>query len=812
MASWNDESDSITVSASGGIDAPNVTKAVSIVDDDSPPGRIQITPTAPPSIAEGGSGIFDIRLSSTPKSDVRLSLSKTNPDVSLDPASLTFTVSNFSATQKLTVFAAQDSDADDDTDTITFKASGGIDAPDVTRLVSIVDDEIPTGAIEISPAGTLSIDEGEFKALFVKLDTAPKSNVNIQISNDNDDITLIPLFLNFSPLDYDTAQSVTVTAGADPDSSNDFSTITFQAAGGIIAPNATKAVTVIDDDSPTPTPVGSIVLSPSGGLTIDEGGTGHQFDVTLSKAPLGNVTVSISRTNPDLSLDRRALDFTPSNHSQPQAITIRAGEDADSKDDSDTITLEASGGIIAPPATMAVAIIDDDPPPAASAPTSSYGGGIVVSPAGPADIPEGGRLSLLVRLDTEPDENVTIDLSKSNPDLSLSTNSLTFTPSNWRAQAKIDITAADDARAAKKNDTLVFSILGRTLHRFALTIQDNDAGLRYRPQSLEIPEGGVGTLFVRLSQEPKTPQAIIVALTSRNGLVRLYPTSLTFSLLNWNEEAPVNIFAGLDSDTEDEYESIVMQATGGSVHLATMTIEIKDNKAEAIPDWEIKSKALAIPPTSAQDTASLRIGCKQDRPCRVFLDCSTQAGRVLRGYLPEIRPWATSTLVPGHIQRLVGAKSSWDGRLGCSLLSEDDISAQVWTRSGDRVLVNNSEVIRSARDGGLYRADIESIPSPDAFDLSNIRIRCDSQTEEACTMILFVCYDDEGRRYRAELDDIPRWATRHLQTQELASLLGHRWPNLGLSCEVSSKGRFTAQILTRTGGGGALVNNSATGG
>ena len=144
------------------------------------------------------------------------------------------------------------------------------------------------------------------------------------------------------------------------------------------------------------------------------------------------------------------------------------------------------------------------------------------------------------------------------------------------------------------------------------------------------------------------------------------------------------------------------------------------------------------------------------------------------------------------------------------MLSEGNISAQVWTRSGDQVLVNNSAAIRSVMDGDVHRADIESIPSPDAFDLSNIRIRCDAQTG-ACTETVFVCYTDAGERYEAALEDIPRWTTRHLQTEELANLLGHRWPGLGLSCEVRSNGQFTAQILTRTGGGGALVNNSATG-
>ncbi|MBF2760834.1 MAG: hypothetical protein ISN28_11305 [Ectothiorhodospiraceae bacterium AqS1] len=72
---------------------------------------------------------------------------------------------------------------------------------------------------------------------------------------------------------------------------------------------------------------------------------------------------------------------------------------------------------------------------------------------------------------------------------------------------------------------------------------------------------------------------------------------------------------------------------------------------------------------------------------------------------------------------------------------------------------------------------------------------------------------DDGRRLaRWHLGRIERLTTRHIQSEELASNILYRWEGMGLGCEVSSKGRFTVQVLTRTGGGGALVNNSATGG
>ncbi|MBF2761253.1 MAG: hypothetical protein ISN28_13495, partial [Ectothiorhodospiraceae bacterium AqS1] len=446
-------------------------------------------------------------------------------------------------------------------------------------------------------------------------------------------------------------------------------------------------------------------------------------------------------------------------------------------------------------------------------PPSSYQGGVTITPSGPYEIPEGGKISLTVSLDAEPDEPVPLTLSKGNPELSIVPSLITFTSSNWNELIGVDIVAGEDHRAVDASETIVFSIPGRTLESLDITIKNNDAAVvAYPARGVEITEGQSGLFHLELDRLP--PAAVEVSLSTRNDFIDIAPTSLTFTPSNWNSRKEVRVRAKQDLDAFDDYDSVIIDAGGGSVHHSTVTVSIMDDDDDAaqvvVPEWEVKSKALAIPPTSAQDSATVRVRCDQATPCKIFLDCSTQNGVVLQGYLPAIPAGATSTLVPGYIQRQIGSKGSWEGRLGCSLRSEDNIGSQVWTRSGDGVLVNNSAVIRSERDGDIHRADIESIPSPDAFDLSNIRIRCDSQSGP-CANTVFVCYTDAGQRFDADLGIIAQGITRHMQADELANLMGYRWPDLGLSCEVRSSGRFTAQILTRTGGGGALVNNSATG-
>uniref|UniRef100_UPI0018CC74B7 hypothetical protein n=1 Tax=Thioalkalivibrio sp. HK1 TaxID=1469245 RepID=UPI0018CC74B7 len=137
----------------------------------------------------------------------------------------------------------------------------------------------------------------------------------------------------------------------------------------------------------------------------------------------------------------------------------------------------------------------------------------------------------------------------------------------------------------------------------------------------------------------------------------------------------------------------------------------------------------------------------------------------------------------------------------------------VWTRSGDGVLVNNSAVLESVLDAshGYRRVDIESIPGPDGDEQTNLRIRCLAPEGQHCTRTAFTCYTDDGMLHEGALGRLDRLTVRHLQTSELASLIDHRWEEMGLSCELHSDQPFTVQVMTRTGGGGALVNNSATG-
>ena len=112
---------------------------VTVTDDDTR----GVTVSAPTlAVNEGSSGTYTVKLDSEPTASVTVTPSSGNSDVTVSSA-LTFTTMNWSTAQMVTVAAAQDSDAVDDSATISHAVSGGdygaVTAASVT--VTVDDDE-----------------------------------------------------------------------------------------------------------------------------------------------------------------------------------------------------------------------------------------------------------------------------------------------------------------------------------------------------------------------------------------------------------------------------------------------------------------------------------------------------------------------------------------------------------------------------------------------------------------------------------------------------------------------------------------------
>ena len=212
--------------------------------------------------------------------------------------------------------------------------------------VTITDDD--TADIVLSPTA-LTVGEGESESYTVRLDTEPTVDVTVTISGHaGTDLTLAGTRLNgdaltFTPDNWSTPQTVTVTAGHDLDGVNDNETLTHTAGGGEYANvNTTLPVTVNDND-----PLG-IVLSRLE-LMVEESDSAS-YGVSLATEPTVAVAVTITGlagTNLSLSgptLSNDALTFTAANWNTPQTVTVTAAHDTDTANDTETLTHTSTGG------------------------------------------------------------------------------------------------------------------------------------------------------------------------------------------------------------------------------------------------------------------------------------------------------------------------------------------------------------------------------------------------------------------------------------------------------------------------------------
>ena len=134
---------------------------VSITDDDG--AGVSVSESSL-TIAEGSSGTYTIVLDSQPTADVAVTINDpSNTDVTAEPASLTFSSTDWNTPKTVTVNAAQDADAEDETATVTHTVTStdsiysGASANSVA--VSVTDDEVPV-TVQFG-ATTYEVVEGE---------------------------------------------------------------------------------------------------------------------------------------------------------------------------------------------------------------------------------------------------------------------------------------------------------------------------------------------------------------------------------------------------------------------------------------------------------------------------------------------------------------------------------------------------------------------------------------------------------------------------------------------------------------------------
>ena len=330
------------VASGGGYGAVSADLAVSVAENDAP--GLVLGAGASLSVPEGGAGAYTVALATQPAGPVAVSVAKApggSPDVAVSPSVLAFTALDWRSAQTVTVTAAEDDDAVADTATVRHRASGG-GYGSVAAEVAVTVAEGDRAGLRVS-AAALEVAEGGSGTYTVALASAPAGTVSVSVARapgGSPDVAVSPASLTFTALDWNTPQTVTVTAGEDGDAVADAAVLRHRASGGGYgAVAADVAVSVRDDDR------AGLVLG-RGLLAVPEGGSGT-YTVALAAQPAGTVSVSVAKAvggSPDVGVSPAVLTFTALDWNTPQTVTVRAADDADTDPDAATVLHRAAGG------------------------------------------------------------------------------------------------------------------------------------------------------------------------------------------------------------------------------------------------------------------------------------------------------------------------------------------------------------------------------------------------------------------------------------------------------------------------------------
>jgi hypothetical protein len=303
--------------------------AVTNFDNDGT-GITVIAPVNPMTTEAGGTTSFAVVLDSQPIADVTITLGSSDPtEGTLSTTTLTFTPANWDTPQPVTVTGVDDV-VDDGDSTYTVIIAGatstdpGYDGLDAADVVLVNTDDDTAGITVTAASGLVTTEAGGTAAFTVALNSQPVGDVVIALTtSDATEGTLSTTLLTFTPADWNIAQTVTVTGVDDAVDDGDitFTVVTAAATSADVAYDGLDAADVtatnVDDDT-----IG-ITVTPVAGLTTTAQGGTATFSVVLNSQPVGDVTITLSSSDPGQGTASPAgVTFTPANWNVAQVVTV----------------------------------------------------------------------------------------------------------------------------------------------------------------------------------------------------------------------------------------------------------------------------------------------------------------------------------------------------------------------------------------------------------------------------------------------------------------------------------------------------------
>ncbi len=731
------DSETLTHTASGG-DYGSVTKdlPVAVTDKDVPnlflsPGSLTID--------EGDDKTYTLKLATLPTGDVTVTIGGISGTVlTLDKNELTFTTTTWNSPQTVRVTADEDTDKTDDRETLTHMASGGgYGGVNKGLPVTINDNDKPR---LILSRNSLTITEGGNGTYTVKLATPPTGDVTVTIGGTSGtDLTLNNASLTFDTNTWNSPQTVRVTAGQDPDVSNDRATLTHMASGGgYDSVSKYLTVSVRDDDTSRRRAVIAVQVSfARATYTATEGGGTATVSLSLNKNPGRKVVVPLmvtmngGATPDDYSGVPESITFY--NDQLKKTFDVTATDDA-VNDGGESLTIGfgrlPSGVSTGSHATSQIILQDND------AVVEVY----FDQPTYTAE--EGGAAAMVrLRLSKDATREVTIPLTAAyeggaaEDDFAGVPEQITF--ARGESEKTFNVTAADDdVDDDAESLTLGFGTLpdgygpGETAAT-SVNVRDNDdpvVTVSFDQSTYEGVEGGAAAVVrVRLSADPERQVSIPLTATPGNGATANdysdVPETIVF---NSGQTAKDFVVTVIDDDIDDDGETLSFSIGTPPERVnvgrpSTTVVRLSDNDDPVVT---ISFGAEEYTAEEGGQAASITLSMSADPERRVTIPLNVTPGNGATEADYRVSP--NVTFDSGETEKTVELLAVDDnvdddgetvalgfGALPSMVTAGDRTTATVTLTDNDErgVIVSVTELAISEGDAGSYAVALRSRPT-----------------------------------------------------------------------------------------------------
>jgi len=431
----------------------------------------------------------------------------------------------------------------------------------------------PGFTVTETSGNTAVCESGTTDTFTVVLDSEPASNVILNIaSSDISEATIPPASLTFTPTNWNTSQTVTVTGVDDSvDDGDQTSTITLSVDPATTdtdyagLADQTLSVTTSDDDT------AGFTLSKSS-LTVSESGSTDTFTLVLDSEPTDDVNFSVISTDiGEATVDTPNPTFTPTNWNMPQTITV-SGVNDDLNDGDQTTSI-----IVSIASTTDAAYASQPPQSVSTTTTDDDATGFTLSKTAVSVDESGTSETFTVVLDCQPASDVVFDVSSSDTDEAIVDSAfLTFTSMDWSTPQDVTVTGVDDdmddgdqtslitlAVNDSASDDAFDSLSDQTVT--ATTRDDDTAGFTLSKTAVSVDESGTSETFTVLLDCQPASDVVLDIASSDSGEAAVDVLSLTFTSMTWHAPQTVTV-TGVDDpfDDNDQTSIITISIDDGS--------------------------------------------------------------------------------------------------------------------------------------------------------------------------------------------------------------------------------------------------------